>query len=473
VYYPGSTNYTLREASYWCVDARLSPSCIVQPRNTAEVAEVLTILANANGNFAVRSGGHSQWAGGSDIHVGATIDLGLFTNVTYNPATQLASIQPGPNWGQVYTALAAEGICVTGGRDAGVGIGGFLTGGGNSYYVGKTGFAIDTIINMEVVLSNGSIVNANATSNADLWKALKGGSGNFGIVTRFDVEAFPNKDVWGGARIANKTYQDEFVTALIDFTNNNVNNPQDALILAFSYNPAQFSEVVIFNVIVDTDGVVNAPAFNEVYSIPTISTDISTRSMTNIAVTYEQVAGNRYVKHITFFFQQLTSSRNTWFSLTFTNSAAIVQFAIELHDLLVAELQNLLPAGSFSTECLFQPIPTYFSQISVQKGGNVLGLDSETQNALLWLLTGTFQTAAHEATARPLMLAYNALLEDYATFVGGNVAWRYINYVDSTQDPLASYGAANIALMKSVSAKYDPAQVFQTKSPSGFKLSAM
>jgi hypothetical protein len=381
----------------------------------------------------VRSGGHSQWAGGSDIHVGPTIDLGLFTNVTYNPTTQLASIQPGPNWGRVYTALAEEGVCVTGGRDAGVGIGGFLTGGGNSYYVGKPGFAINTVINMEVVLSNGSIVNANATSNADLWRALKGGSGNFGIVTRFDVEAFPDKDLWGGARIANKTYQDESVTALIDFTNNNVNNPQAALILAFSYNSAQFSEVVIFNVIVDTDGVVNASAFNEVYNIPTISPDITTRSMTNIAVTYEQVAGNRYVKHTVFFFRQLTSGRNTWFSLTFTNSAVIFQFVIELHDLLVAELQNLLPAGSFSTECLFQPIPTYFSQISVKKGANVLGLDSETQNALLWLVAGTFQTAAHRATAGPLMPAYNALLQDYATFIGGNVAWRYINYVDSTR----------------------------------------
>jgi len=190
-------------------------------------------------------------------------------------------------------------------------------------------------------------------------------------------------------------------------------------------------------------------------------------------VAYEQVSGNRYIKRIYFFLQQLTSSRNSWFSLTFTNSAAIVQFAIELHDLLVAELQNLLPSGSFSTECLFQTIPTYFSQVSVKKGGNVLGLDSETQNAFLWLLTGTFQTAGHETTARPLMLAYNALLEDYAIFVGANVAWRYINYVDSTHDPLASYGAANIALMKSVSAKYDLAQVFQTKSPSGFKLSAM
>jgi len=109
----------------------------------------------------------------------------------------------------------------------------------------------------------------------------------------------------------------------------------------------------------------------------------------------------------------------------------------------------------------------------VGKGGNVLGLDSEKHNAILWLLTGAFTTAAAEAIARPKLLAFNAALDAYATSVGGNVAWRYLNYVDSTQDPLASYGAANIALMKAVSAKYDLAQVFQKKSPSGFKLSAL
>jgi FAD/FMN-containing dehydrogenase len=132
VYFPGTTNYTTREESYWSLDSQLGPTCIVQPRNTAEVAAVMKVLATADGNFAVRSGGHSHWAGGSDIHTGVTIDLGLMTGVTYNPDTSLASIEPGPNWGQVYTTLAAEGAMVVGGRDAGVGVGGFLTGGGNS-----------------------------------------------------------------------------------------------------------------------------------------------------------------------------------------------------------------------------------------------------------------------------------------------------------------------------------------------------
>lgn len=77
ILYPGTTSYAAREASYWSASAPLAPLCIVQPRNTAEVATVIKTLGCSNGNFSVRSGGHGHWAGASDIHQGVTIDLGL------------------------------------------------------------------------------------------------------------------------------------------------------------------------------------------------------------------------------------------------------------------------------------------------------------------------------------------------------------------------------------------------------------
>lgn len=82
VYYPTDAKYKAREASYWSADSPLSPLCIVQPRNTAEVSLALKTLANASGNFAVRSGGHMQWAGGSDIHNGVTIEY-VFPQIYY------------------------------------------------------------------------------------------------------------------------------------------------------------------------------------------------------------------------------------------------------------------------------------------------------------------------------------------------------------------------------------------------------
>lgn len=295
LYYPTDASYKAREASYWSVDAALSPKCIVQPRTSAEVALALKTLANSSGKFAIRSGGHSQWAGGSDIADGVTLDLGLLSQTTYNPDTTLASIQPGPRWGDVFATLEAEGVIVAGGRDADVGIGGFLTGGGNSYYTGRMGFGCDSVVNFEVALADGSIVNANKTSNSDLWKALKGGSGNFGIVTRFDMQAFSTNGIWGGMRASNRTYGDQLIDELVKFGNSSSDHPEDAFLINFTYNPSSFTEVVISHVIVDTYAAVDPPAFDSIQTIPTVLKDLKTRTMAEIATTYILPAGDRYV----------------------------------------------------------------------------------------------------------------------------------------------------------------------------------
>lgn len=456
VYYPGDAAYVAREASYWSIDAQLGPQCIVQPRTTAEVSTALKTLANTSGNFAVRSGGHSVWAGGSDIHNGVTIDLGLMNTSTYDPTTTIASIQPGPNWMDVYASLEAQGGVVAGGRDGGVGIGGFLTGGGNSYYTGRLGFGCDTVVNFEVVLADGCVVNANKNENSDLWQALKGGSGNFGIVTRFDLQGLPYQPVWGGMRASNRTYGDQIATSIVDFTNNNVNNPQDSFIVEYTYTPALFPEVVIAQLVVDTTNVANPPAFDEVQKIPTILTDLKSRDMYDISAAYLLPANNR----------------NVWFTLTFLNDVRIINKAAALHDELVKELLAVFPADDFNTQCVFQPIPTYFAtERSVPAGGNMLGLENVKQNAILWLGTVAVKTAAEEAIARPKVAAWSAAIEAYAASLGGDVPFRYLNYADPTQDPLKSYGATNDAFIKKVAAKYDPQAVFQTKVPGGFKIS--
>jgi FAD/FMN-containing dehydrogenase len=131
--------------------------------------------------------GHTQWAGSNNVEQGVTIDLGRMNDVTYDAHSKLVSLQPGSRWGDVYEKLLNHSVCFTDGRDGDVGIGGFLTGGGNSYYAGLYVLACDNVANFEVVLANGDIFNANAKSHSDLWTTLKGGSGNFGIVTRFDM----------------------------------------------------------------------------------------------------------------------------------------------------------------------------------------------------------------------------------------------------------------------------------------------
>jgi len=291
---PESDAYVKREATYWAKNVALNPSCIVQPRTSQDVSRVVKVLANADGLVALRSGGHTQWAGSNDIAQGVTIDLGRMTDVTYDARSKVASIQPGPRWGDVYDKLLKYSVCVTGGRDGNVGIGGFLTGGGNSYYAGLYGMATDNVVNFEVVLANGQIVNANAKSHPDLWTALKGGSGNFGIVTRFDMATFPAHDLWGGIRVATRSEGDKLAHAMVDFTNKNEKNPEDAHIINYTYGPTG-PDVVVAHVVVDTKGVVNAPAFREIQKIPVVMDDVKKRSMANMANSYLLPSHQQYV----------------------------------------------------------------------------------------------------------------------------------------------------------------------------------
>lgn len=132
-------------------------------------------------------------------------------------------------------------------------------------------------------------------------------------------------------------------------------------------------------------------------------------------------------------------------------------------------------ADEFTTQMVFQPLPSYFAQIGRARGDNVLGLDAsvaaDDDNAILWLGLVTVRTEAQEALARVHMAAAAARIEDFATAVDGNVAWRYLNYADPSQDPLKTYGGDNVDYIRAVAAKYDPQGVFQKRIPGGFKIS--
>lgn len=121
-------------------------------------------------------------------------------HTTYDPNTKIASVRPGGTWAEVYRTLAPHGLTVTGARSNLVGVGGFLLGGGNSLHAAAYGWACQNVENFEVVLANGSVVDANRRSHSDLWLALRGGSANFGIVARFDMRTIPEPLTWGGGR---------------------------------------------------------------------------------------------------------------------------------------------------------------------------------------------------------------------------------------------------------------------------------
>lgn len=132
--YPSSEAYAKSLASYYSRNAQLSPTCIVQPQSAEDVSTAVSTLIQRNGllspcRFAVRSGGHTTWAGAASIEGGVTIDLSTMNSTFYHPGNKTASISPGARWQTVYKKLEKDGVIVAGGRAGPVGAGGFLLGG--------------------------------------------------------------------------------------------------------------------------------------------------------------------------------------------------------------------------------------------------------------------------------------------------------------------------------------------------------
>ncbi|KAG9252672.1 uncharacterized protein F5Z01DRAFT_222314 [Emericellopsis atlantica] len=452
---PTDAEFTARQESYWSNSAKITPACIVQPQSTEEVAIAVKSLVAAGQKFAVRSGGHTNWAGSNNIEDGVTIDLVRLNKTVYNADTETVSIGPGCRWREVYAELDKHGRAVAGGREGNVGVAGLLLGGGNTFFTARQGFACDNVVSYQVVLADGAVITVDKETNADLFHALKGGSNNFGIVTEFTMKAIQCDKVWGGMTFFSKQAIPGAIEALLSFTDNVPNDIDSNLVTMFTYMP-DFKDVVVATLYANMAGIEKPPAYEKWLALPEIMNTVKMTTISEMAFEYN-IPANYY---------------DTWFTSCFKNDPRIISKASQLHDQLVEELKAFIPDGDFITQCLFQPLPALFGQRCVEAGGNVMGVERQKDNGILFLAVVMAKTPEQEAFARPKIHTWIQQVRAFAaTLEGGDLEWVYLNYADSSQDPLGSYGADNIKKMKAAAAKYDPHEVFQELCPGGFKIS--
>ncbi|KAL2817864.1 hypothetical protein BJX63DRAFT_96152 [Aspergillus granulosus] len=460
VFYPQNSAYHASLSTYWRRDVQQTyPACIVQPRSADDVSLAVTTLIEANDNspqcqFSVRSGGHGTVIGSTNRDYTVTIDLSLLNSTVYNAEAGTASIGPGARWKGVYTTLAEHGVAVPGGRGGTVGVGGFVTGGGNSFHSAQYGFTCDAVVNFEIVLASGEILHANETSHAALFKSLKGGSSNFGIVTRIDLETFPSTQLWGGVAVYDyASTVDAQVDALVEFTANVHKDPNASLIPLYTYN-SQLGVPVITNSFVYAQPVEFPDAFKAFYSMPNISDSMRLTGVEGLVGELEPEAG----------------LHNNFFTLTFANDPVILKKAISIHDRMIEEAKKRARSESWSIISLFQPLPGLFAELGQKKrGGNVLGLDEKRDYNLdlLWL---TWDNIEDTELFDWIGETFVEELDEFARSVGGEYPYVYLNYAAKNQNPLRSYGEKNLEFMRRVAEEYDPLGVFQEQVPGGFKV---
>ena len=204
---PSDMGYDVaRKVHNGLIDKR--PALIARSRGVADVVDAIRLARAEDLGVAVRGGGHNV-AGRATIDGGVMIDLSLMKGLYVDPRTRSARAQGGSTWNDFNRETQLHGLATTGGVVSSTGIAGLTLGGGLGWLMGKHALALDNLLSVELVLADGRVVRADENENDDLFWALRGGGGNFGVATTLEYRlhevgpaitggliAYPFEDAW-------------------------------------------------------------------------------------------------------------------------------------------------------------------------------------------------------------------------------------------------------------------------------------
>jgi FAD/FMN-containing dehydrogenase len=197
---PGDVGYeAARRVHNGMIDKR--PAVIARCRSAADVAAAIVLGRERGLELSVRGGGHNV-AGYAVAEGGLMIDLAEMTSVDVDPRARRAVVEGGATWGDVDRATQAHGLAVTGGMVSTTGVGGLTLGGGLGWLMGRHGLTVDSLVAADLVTADGELVRADDAEQPDLFWAIRGGGGNFGIVCRFVFDLHPVGPLVTGFRAA-------------------------------------------------------------------------------------------------------------------------------------------------------------------------------------------------------------------------------------------------------------------------------
>lgn len=466
--------------SYWAQqECEVNPSCFVRPKNTHEVCTAVTILkqeydqrrnqTGAAGLFAVRGGGHSPISGAASIRGGVVIDLRLFDEVTPSEDGSSVVIGAGAKWMDVSKVLDDRGLAVVGGRDSAVGVGGLTLGGGISFFSSRFGLVCSNILSYELVLASGSVTTASATTNPDLWRSLKGGSNNFGIVTRFTARSFPSTKIWSGFLYMPAFQAPKVLAGFHEFVNR-----ADSSDPSTSYDKHAAGPIACFTYIHQIG--IQAISLNLVHTKPPgngkkwpicwksssfaslwrLWSTCKIQTLTN--ATSELNALNPPGKR-----------QGSWGTTTIKNDlvtlgAAHAAFVDAIASLRASNVKNLV------WTLVLQPfLPDW-----VHKGDpNPLGLQDCDEPLVIVSFTANWTESRDDEVVKTTTQQVVERIEAFAVANKTNHRFKYLNYCSEWQRPFEGYGNENLLFLKRVSQKYDPEGLFQRGCAGGFKLNVM
>ncbi|KAK4552246.1 hypothetical protein LTR86_010600 [Recurvomyces mirabilis] len=455
--------YETEQLGYWSTfQANVTPSCFVRPASAEQVSYALAISEFTQCPFAVKSGGHAPFAGASNILGGMTIDLRLLNEISINDHKNVTRIGPGNHWIDVYENLTPRNLSVVGGRVTGIGVGGLVLGGGISFFSGRYGWACDGVVNYQVVFADRSIRDVNLTSYPDLYWALRGGGNNFGIVTRLDLETFPQGGMWGGQIYWGAEYNQTVLEAFDHFA---VESPKDvdAAVYVGVVYVQPLGDFVTLGELVYARPEADPAILQNFTCIPTTSSPIpTTLRHSNLTDLTQEI--NR---------TSPDGLRECFWTLTFRHSQEVMHRGLAIW---VEEIQSIKNVSGLVPALVYQVININVLEKMKRNGGNCLGLQDEKEPLIIVNLPVMWSDTLPKEIDDQILATFERVVDrihEYAQSVGRDHPFIYQNYAGDApnQNVFAGYGAENLDRLQQISAKYDANCVFQKLQPGYFKVS--
>ncbi|KAJ8071879.1 hypothetical protein OCU04_002187 [Sclerotinia nivalis] len=442
--FPGRLHYKAADTNFTIWDQKQQQTvyvCRVQPTSAEEVSQVLQVLVENWCRFAVKCGGHSRFPDDSVSVGGVTIDLGLMSSTVVSDDRTSARVGGGALTRQIFAALDPYGLAHVGGRQGQVGIGGFALGGGTSVLSAKHGWALDSILEYEIVLPNATIATVSETQYPDLYYALRGGGNNFGIVTAFNVSVFPQGPVYVGSR----AFTDDHAEQVLEeaekiFTLEDAEDTNIVLEYRYSFSAAQ-NVGTITTTQRYIEPVMNPPVYNALNAIPAVA------NLTGTISSLANSTGNIPV---------LGQSRAIFASLTNYPSVELGKRAIAL---LKEEMQLLGNSTDIFSTMITYSIPTTAIERMKSRGGNALGIDAEG-HLIINLLSVTWPSNADDRAAHALVSRFMASFKQAAEELNVLHPFVYINYANKGDDVFGGYGEENKQRLIAIQKNIDPFGIF-------------
>ncbi|CZS99976.1 uncharacterized protein RCO7_01711 [Rhynchosporium graminicola] len=469
--------YSYAKSHYWSsANADGTPACIVFPANAQDVSAIIrTLLRYPGVPFATKSGGHNPNLGFGSTDGGVLISLSRMSSTTLSTDRKQAYLSPGARWQDAVGTLEPYNLTVVGGRVGDVGVGGLLVGCGLSFLSAQYGLPCDNIKNYEIVLSNSTIVNANAHENPNLFWAMKGGGNQFGIVTKFTVNTYPIGMIWGGARTYTRSVASQMISATQDFTEH-FSDPAAAIIMSYQSLIASLDQ--FFVVFFFYNGPNPPPGvFDKFNSIPSTSDTVrKQRSLPMPNAQFGSIYGFRYVLRGSTIPNLPGHSGTDLITANFNNFVSYTSSR---------GLAGLLqPAFIFNF--IYQPIPVAIAAASARINplGNLLSLSADNGDHMWMAISVSWLTKLGDADGNRLateimnnVVTYTK--QRYAGVQGSNFikgvpgdGYRpsvFMNDAMADQKVLQGYGDETFERLKSVQRAYDPMGFFPSRT-GGFKL---